>query len=89
MQRPQDNAPKQQPWQDAKRGQAGEHRISGREHGQAREKRSTAAEHYGASANPVEKITLVVTHLLVEMPAGKHQTKEQTDHETARVEGVE
>jgi len=87
MQRPQDSAPKQQPWQDAKRGQSREYRISGREREQAREKRSATAEHYGTGANPVEKITLVVAHFLVEMASGKNQTKEKTDHDTACVAG--
>ncbi len=88
MQEPQDWAPQQQSRQDVERGQAGDHRVRGRKRAQARKKRALTAKHYGSCANPVEKITVVVTHFLIEMAARKHQTKEETDQQTVRVESV-
>ncbi len=89
MYKPHDRAPEQQLWQDAKRGQAGEYRISGRKCAQAREKRALTAKRYGTRANPVDKIPLVVAHFLIEMAAGKHQTKEETDHQTVYIQSVD
>ena len=88
MQKPRDGTPEQQPWQDAQRGKAGRYRISGGKCAQAREKRAPTSEHYGTCVNPVEQITLVVTHFLVEMAARKHQTEKETHHETICVESV-